>query len=299
MGSNRLAAGLVALTVVLALAAGAAADNAVSPDRSVQNVTAHNGLLAWSRVGSDGRSRLVHRVGQKGRDVPVRPKSGGLFDPDVGTTTRGNETIVYTRCAGLSGRDCDVWQYDGFDRTERKVPGASSARCSEFAPSVWLGTVAFARTGGSGCRGLYVTRRGVTRKLDDRVPADTDLRGDRVAYLYLPPANTSRSYIRVRRTHSGRSRLVVSGFRDAGESFRVSSPVLEGRYVYWLIADLTRNEQFAARALVARRSPIEFSDRLLPRTATSLAVVRERLYYTDPLGLLVADQPAPVFAPRD
>jgi len=290
---------LVIVTVMtLALAAMARADQVVSPDRSAQNVTAHNSLLAWSRVGSDGRARLVHRVAGKGRDVPVRPKSGGLFDPDVGTTVRGNETIVYTRCVGLSGRDCDVWQYDGFDRKERKVPGASSSRCSEFAPSVWLSSVAFGRTGPSGCAGLYVVRRGKVRRLDTRVPAETDLRGDRVTYLFLPPASKSRSYIRVRRTGHGRSRLVVAGFAGEGESFRVTSPVLEGRYVYWLIADLQRNEQFAARTLVRRRSPLEFSDRLFPRDATSIAVARDRLYYTSPLGLFIADEPVPVFAPR-
>jgi hypothetical protein len=290
---------LVIVTVLtVALAAMARADQLVSPDRSAQNVTAHNTSLAWSRVGSDGRARLVHKIRGRGRDVPVRPKSGGLFDPDVGTTPRGNETIVYTRCAGLSGRDCDVWQYDGFDRRERKVPGAASARCSEFAPSVWLGSVAFGRSGPRGCAGLYVARRGKVRKLDVRVPADTDLRGNRVAYLFLPPANSSRSYIRVRRTGGGRSRLVVSGFAGEGESFRVTSPALEGRYVYWLIADLTRNEQFAARTLVRRRSPLEFSDRLLPRTATSLAVSRDRVYYTDPMGLFEANAPKPTFAPR-
>jgi hypothetical protein len=288
----------VALVLLLALAGIARADQVVSPDRSAQNVSAHNGLLAWSRIGPDGRSRLVHRVGQSNRDVPVRPKSGGLFDPDVGTTTRGNETIVYTRCAGLSGRDCDVWRYDGFDRKEHKVAGAATSRCSEFAPSVWLGTVVFGRTGPSGCPGLYLVRRGNVRKLDPRVPADTDVRGDRVAYLFIPPASTSRTYIRVRRTGHGRSRQVVAGFKAQGESFRVTSPVIEGRYVYWLIADLVRNEQFAARTLVASRTPIEFSDRLLPRTATSIAVTRARLYYTDPVGVSLANEPVPTFAAR-
>jgi hypothetical protein len=290
--------GLLGSIGLLVLAAAAFGDEAVTPDRSAANVSAHNGMLAWSRLGADGRARLVHRIRGKGRDVPVRPKSGGLFDPDVGTTARGNETIVYTRCAGLSGRDCDVWQYDGFDRREHKLAGASSSRCSEFAPSVWIGAVAFGRTGPSGCAGLYVARRGKVRRLDTRVPADTDLRGDRVTYLFLPPANTSRSYIRVRRMSRGHSRLVVSGFAGEGESFRVSSPVLEGRYLYWLIADLGRNEQFAARTLVRRRAPLEFSDRLLPRSATSMALVRERLYYTDRLGLFLANQPPPTFAPR-
>ena len=98
-------------------------------------MTAHGGSgnVVWARVGSDGRSRLVHRIRNRNRDLPVRPKAG-LFDPDLGMNAQGHRVIVYTRCAGLSGRDCDVWQYDVADRRESKVPGASTAACSEFAP---------------------------------------------------------------------------------------------------------------------------------------------------------------------
>ena len=79
-----------------------------------------------------------------------------------------------------------------------RCAGASTATCSEYAPSVWLDSVAFARTGPGKCNGLFVVRRGKLRRLDRRVPAETDLRGTQVAYLYIPPGDTFRSSLRVR-----------------------------------------------------------------------------------------------------
>ena len=107
----------------------------ITRDPTAANVSAHGGSgnVVWARVGSDGRSRLVHRIRNRNRDLPVRPKAG-LFDPDLGINAQGHRVIVYTRCAGLSGRNCDVWQYDVADRRESKVPGASTDGCSEFAP---------------------------------------------------------------------------------------------------------------------------------------------------------------------
>src|SRR6185312_8189944 len=97
---------------------------------------------------------------------------------------------VYTRCAGVSGRNCDVYEFDG--RRERKVGGASSSRCSEFAPSIWNGTVAFGRSGPGKCKGLYVKgERGTALRLDKAVPADTDIRAGKVAYLYAPSGRKS------------------------------------------------------------------------------------------------------------
>jgi hypothetical protein len=275
-----------------------AADRLITRDPTAANVTTHGGSgnLVWARVGSDARSRLVQRIRGRNRDLPVRPKAG-LFDPDVGTSARGHQVIVYTRCAGLSGQGCDVWQYDGRDRRERKVPGASSARCSEFAPSVWIGTVAFARTGPAGCNGLYVARRGRATKLDDRVPAETDLRAHRVAYLHIPPNDNTRTFLRVRGARGGKSRVVVTGFSAEGESYRVSNPVLESRHVYWLQQDQVRNEFFAGRANAITSSVLEFTTRLFPEMVNSIAVARAGLYYANGKGIYLATDAT--FAARD
>ncbi|HZO60644.1 MAG TPA: hypothetical protein VFB51_13210 [Solirubrobacterales bacterium] len=296
--SRGFALAVVLFAAALVLAAPAVgADEVLTRDRTAANVSTHSGQPVWSRVGRDGQARLVQRLRGRNRDLPVAPKAG-LFDPDVGTTPRGNMTVVYSRCAGLSGQGCDIWQYDGFDLKERKVRGASTASCSEFAPSVWLGSVAFARTGPGRCNGLYVVRRGKLRKLDVRVPADTDLRGGRVAYLYVPPGDTFRSYLRVRNLRDKRSRLIVTGFAAERESYGISSPVLTGRYVHWLQEDRVRNDFFAGRALVGRRPVLEFTQRTFPGRVDSIAITRERFYYTNGRGLYLATDPQPIFAAR-
>lgn len=289
------------LTIMAAICgAGPAhgADRPITRDPTAANVTTHGGSAAvvWARVGSDGRSRLVQRIRRRNRDLPVRPKAG-LFDPDVGRGPRGNQVIVYTRCAGLSGRNCDVWRYDGGTRREAKVPGASSAACSEFAPSVWIGTVSFGRSGPGRCNGLYVARRGRATKLDDRVPAETDLRAHRVAYLHIPAGDTSRTFLRIRGARGGKSRVVVTGFAAEGESYRVSNPILESRYFYWLQQDQVRNEFFAGRANAIRSSVLEFTTRLFPGAVDSLAVARAGVFYTNGQGLYLATDAT--FAARD
>jgi hypothetical protein len=297
--SNKAALAVLAIGTFAALAGAALAlDRSVTVDRTAANASAHNGDVVWSRVGRDGRSRLVER--RFGREVDTRAKpKDGLFDPDLGTNRRGNRVIVYTRCAGLTGRDCDVWELD-YSRTsrgrERKLPGASSSRCSEFAPSIWIGSVAFARSGPGECNGLFVLRRGHRERLDKRVPADTDLRGRRVAYLYVPAGDPSRTFIRIRSRHRGKSRLLVAGFTGRGEGFRVTSPVLDGAFVYWLQHDLRRKEFFVGRGRVTRASSVEFSDRTLPGRPDSIAVTRGLLFYTNGRGLLQATDPAPGFA---
>jgi len=284
-------------TALVAPTPASAADTVLTRDATAANVSTHSGQPVWSRVARDGLARLVQRVRGRNRDLPVQPKAG-LFDPDVGTTPRGNFTVVYTRCAGLSGQGCDVWQYDGFDFKERKVKGASTATCSEFAPSVWLGSVAFARTGPGKCNGLFVVRRGKLRRVDNRVPADTDLRGGRVAYLFIPSGDAFRSQVRLRTLRNKRSRVIVTGFAAQKESYAVSSPVMTGRYIHWLQEDRVRNDFFAGRALLTGKPALEFTQRTFPGRVDSIAITRERLYYTNGKGVYLATDPPATFAPR-
>jgi hypothetical protein len=287
--------------IVTALAAAApparAADRIVVTDPTATNVSAHNTLVVWSSLGRDGRARLVRLIRGSPRNVPVRPKDGP-FDPDVGTDRRGHQQIVYTRCAGVSGQGCDVWRYDDGTRRERKVAGASSESCSEFAPSVWIGTVAFARTGPGDCPGLYVVRRGRARRLEGRVPSQTDIRGSLVAYLYTPAGDPATTSVRVRPIYGVRSRRVVSGLNAKKESYRVTSPVLDGSFVYWLQEDRIRHEFFAGRGLARRRSTLEFTSRTLPGRVTSIAVANGRLYYSSGPGVFEATDPPLGFAAR-
>jgi hypothetical protein len=286
----------IAFGLMLAAPSAAGADVTVSTDRTATNVSAHHGQLVWARVAADGRSRLVRRIGGVNKDVPVRSKDG-LFDPDTGTSRGGHQVIVYTRCAGLSGVGCDVWQYNDGTRRERKVPGAASQRCSEYAPSVWIGTVAFARSGPGDCPGLYVVRRRKVRRLEGRVPSQTDVRGRRVAYLYTPAGDPSRTSVRMRSIYGGASRRVVSGFAAEHESYRVTSPVLDGSFVHWLQEDRVRHEFFAGRGSAARPARLEFTQQTFPGRVTSIAVGDGRLYYVNGRGLYEATNPG--FAARN
>lgn len=298
MSRGFLTVSVCALAAIAAVAPAHAADRAIVSDPTAANVTAHNGQLVWSRLARDGRAKLVGQVRGKTRDLSVKAKAGGLFDPDLGTNPNGQAVVVYTRCAGVSGRNCDVYEFNRATRRERKVPGASSDACSEFAPSVWIGSIVFGRSGSTECNGVYLLRRGNLRKLDTRVPAQTDLRGSGVAYLYIPPNDVERTFIRVRSLYKGKSRILVTGFAAEGESYRVTNPVMFGRHAYWLQQDRVRNEFFAGRGLSAKRSPLEFSDRLFPGAVDSLAVTRTGTYYTNGQGLFQATDPEPTFAAR-
>jgi hypothetical protein len=272
-----------------------AADRVVASDFTATNVSAHNTLLVWSRLDRDGRARLMSLTAKGPRQLPVRPKDGP-FDPDVGTSRTGHEIVVYTRCGGVSGQNCDVWQYDDGKRRERKVRGASSQHCSEFAPSVWAGTIAFARTGSGSCPGLYVVRRGRLRRLEGRVPSKTDIRGSTVAYLYTPAGDPATSSVRVRSPYGAPSRRVVSGLKAAHESYRVTTPVLDGSFVYWLQEDRIRNQFFAGRGSMRRKSQLEFTGRTFPGRVTSMAVASGRLFYTSGPGIFEATSPPLDFA---
>jgi hypothetical protein len=305
-GLTRAAGAALVLASVTALAWCASAlgrDASVSSDRSAANLTAFGSSLAWSREESNGRHRLVSytRLQTLGSqpppaDLAVRASSSP-FDPDLGVDRKGNPAVVYTRCAGVSGRNCDVYGFDG--KVESKVRGASSSRCSEFAPSIWKGIIAFARSGSRRCNGLYLKGRGPLLRLDRRIPADTDIRGNRVAYLHAP--SSRRTFIRIFSfsREGGRSHVVVAGVRAQGERTRVTYPEFSGRYIYFLFEDLRRDDFLVGRSRVESGSVLEFSQRKLPGFVDSIGVDGNTVYFTNGRGVFQASDPAPRFSARD
>jgi hypothetical protein len=141
-----------------------------------------------------------------------------------------------------------------------------------------------------------VVRRSHVRRLDTRVPSQTDIRGSRVAYLYTPAGDPSRTSVRLRSLYGGKSRRVVSGFASKQESYRVTSPVLDGRFVYWLQEDRIRHEFFAGRGFTIRASTLEFTQRTFPGRVTSIAVGGGFVYFVNGAGLSQATDPG--FAAR-
>ena len=228
----------------------------------------------------------------------MRPKAG-LFDPDLGTNAQGHRVIVYTRCAGLSGQQLRrLAVRRGATAASRKVPGASTAGCSEFAP-VGLDRRGRVRAQRAGEVQRPLHRAARTRlRLDERVPAETDLRAHRVAYLHIPPGDTTRTFVRVRGARGGKSRVVVTGFAAEGESYRVSNPILDSRYVYWLQQDQIRNEFFAGRANAIRQLGARVHATACSRARSTRSRSPARgIFYTNGQGLYLATDP-PRRSPR-
>jgi hypothetical protein len=303
---TRAAGAALVLASVTALAWCTSAlgrDASVSTDRSAANLTAFGSSLAWSREESNGRHRLVsytklQALGSQPppADLAVRASSSP-FDPDLGVDRRGRPAVVYTRCAGVSGRNCDVYGFDG--KVESKVRGASSSRCSEFAPSIWKGVIAFARSGSRRCNGLYLKGRGPMLRLDRRIPADTDIRGNRVAYLHAPSSRSTVIRIFSFSSEGGRSHVVVAGVRTGRERTRVTYPEFSGRYLYFLLEDLRRNDVLVGRSRVERGSLLQFSRRTLPGSIDSIGVDGNTVYFTNGRGVYQATDPALRFSARD
>jgi hypothetical protein len=289
---------LVAAAVALALPASAAArDRVITTDRTATNPSAFGQGLLWSQA-SGGRARLVLRGFGAPTYVPAPPRMGGLFDPDLGEDAEGSVVAVYTRCAGVSGRNCDVYEWNFAQNRESKVAGASTSRCSEFAPSIWEGSVAFARTGPGACPGLFVKGpRGAALRLDSRIPADTDFREGRVAYVHIPTPR--RTVIRLFTIKEGKSRTVVSGLRAEGERTRVSSPIFGGSYLYFLFEDVRRKEFRVGRTRARANSTIQFSNRTLPGRVDSIAVDGRNVFYANGRGIFQATDPVPRFSAKD
>jgi hypothetical protein len=300
-----LAAALVlgSITGVSLAASAWGKDKAISGDTTATNLSVASYALVWSRESPAGTHRLVaYDLGlpllsqPQPKDVEVRTSSS-LFDPDVGVSSKGRSVVVYTRCGGLSGQNCDIYSFDG--KAESKVKGAATSRCSEFAPSIWKGIIAFARRGSKRCNGLYLKGKGPALRLDKRVPADTDIRGNRIAYLYTPSARQTAIRIIELSRQGGGSQIVVSGVRSGGERTRVTNPTFSGRYVYFLLEDLRRSDFLVGRSRGGRGSVLEFSDRKLPGDVDSIGVEKNFVYYTNGKGVHRMDDPLPKFSPRD
>ena len=296
---RRLALTTTAIALFAALVAppANARDRKISGDTTATNVTAFGQGLAWSRTPAGADPRLVLRAFGPPSDLSVAPAGSGLFDPDLGSDGHGDIVAVYTRCAGLSGRNCDIYEFNLMTKTERKLPGGSSSACSEFAPSVWDGTVAFGRSGPGKCPGLYVkAQRGHALRLDRRIPAETDIRAGRVAYLHTKGTNT---YVRLFTIREGSSRLIATGIGHGRNRQHLSNPTLSGPFLYFLLEDVRGHDFDIGRTRSRTRSPVRFTGRSFHGRVESIAVDGTTLYYTNRRGVYQATDPLPRFAAGD
>jgi Tol biopolymer transport system component len=143
----------------------------------VTEVDRFGGWAAWSAFEEGVGYRLVLRD----PDGEIGPASVGprrvAFDVDLGPSEDDGVVAAYSRCeqepdaygAGgillrTTGRGCDIFALDVSGGEEVKLEGASTDLASEYLPSIWRDSVAFAR--------VYEQREG--------------RRGD-LPYLYVRP----------------------------------------------------------------------------------------------------------------
>jgi hypothetical protein len=148
------AAGAGAL-LAAALPAAAHADRLETAAPGAANLATGGGFQAWSAPQADGTHRLTIRRPDGVVLTPDIPAFGAPVDPSIGTTlargARGNSaadrglSAVYSRCEGASvSENCDVFRFDLFGQEESRVEALATPGASETAPSVNLGTWAFA-----------------------------------------------------------------------------------------------------------------------------------------------------------
>jgi hypothetical protein len=142
---------LIGLTLALT-ALGAAPAHAADEARLDRSspIAAYGGRLAWSAYDAATKQyALVTRSGGVTTPVPV-PERGVPFDVDLGPSASGSTVAAYSRChveapPAERARGCDVYVYDFATTTESRIASASAPDANESWPSVWRGTIAFAR----------------------------------------------------------------------------------------------------------------------------------------------------------
>ena len=246
-----------------------AQDRVVAVEQRPTSVSAHEGRLAWSRYVEDIDAYvLMTEVGGQVSRVPVAPRAAP-FDVDLGPHGAGDPTIaVYSRCRFETplplGRErrrppegCDLFSYDFASGREEKLNEASTDQASEYLPTVWRNTIAFARVyeqreGRRGINPYLYTRPfrvvgptvptrserqpGGARGLTGRPgPTALDLYGRRlgIAWGRLVDRDEYRSTIRL--VTLGRDdRRVVSSESSSGETVReLVSPSFANGRLFW------------------------------------------------------------------
>ena len=154
---------LVLAALLPAPLAASATEQVVAKVGEAAGLTAYGGHVVWSqRDPATGRWQLrqwhaghVSRLAVSERGVP--------FDADAGPDAHGRPVLVYSRCrldpAGTSpgvyyatadwtfAEGCDIFETDLTTGRSHRLGAVSSRSGSETTPSIWRGSLAFARHG--------------------------------------------------------------------------------------------------------------------------------------------------------
>ena len=140
---------LLSLIILLCMVApAAAADEVLGPMPESPSLSAYGGWVVHSVVVEEKTQTQQLMAWHEGRSTPLDVAPAAHFDFDVGPDARGRPTVVYSRCRQTGPRGnpagCDLYAVRLGGGRERRL-GVSSARHSEFAPSIWRGSIAFGR----------------------------------------------------------------------------------------------------------------------------------------------------------
>jgi hypothetical protein len=189
------------------------------------------------------------------------------FDADLGPGPTGSTVAVYSRCTtevtptgsfGSSlygrGRGCDLYLFDFASGQETRIASANAPDASEFWPTIWKGTLAFARTYDNKRDFPYIYTRPLSgsarstrrpggprsgcAKCDDRLsrPVALDLYGKRLAFAwqYIGTGEGLDSDIRMDTIGGGHVRVA---HQPGGGLTQVEAgwPGFEAGRLYWAV----------------------------------------------------------------
>lgn len=256
-----LVAVAVAAALVVAPGAGvASAATTVSGISPPTPIAAWQGRLVWSVPDGSGKYKLVQRVGDGPvQDVPITSR-GVPFDVDLGPTSSGGVYAVYSRCqvepqfSGQqlpdyrTGKGCDVYKLDMGTGAEVRYTKVNASDGSEYWPSYWKGTIAFARAYDKDPSKPYLYTKvisssksserqpGGSRGTGRSSPLQIELYGSRLAFAwsyFVPTADAPAYDLRVDTIGGGHLRLDHTN--GGGLSSTVLGwPSFENGRVYWL-----------------------------------------------------------------
>lgn len=141
---------LIALVMVLLLPAGAgAAETTIVYLARPSPVSEYAGtavVSAWDATTASYHLSVVHDGRLTRPRVDPSPRE---FDADIGPDVKGRPTVVFSRCANVLQRTgCDVHlvTLTGPRAGRVREPAGVNTRASEYAPTLWRGRLAFARS---------------------------------------------------------------------------------------------------------------------------------------------------------
>lgn len=259
--------------VVPAPPATAATETVATLDRPAP-VSAYAGRVLWSRYDATAdRYRLVTRFAGQVSEVPVAPRAVP-FDADLGPDARGATVAVYSRCrtdppdydgpaTALygKGKGCDLYRFDFATGRESAITSANARDASEFWPTIWKGTLAFARTYDAKPDYPYIytrpvsgranstrmpggprrvctrdRRTGATSCSDDRLsrPTALELYGRRLGFgwTYAGRSEGLANEIRLDTIGGGHARLAIAGSGGLTQT-DVDWPAFSGGAMFW------------------------------------------------------------------